>query len=414
MKIINIPRRFTRDEWGGTETVLLETCRRLLGAGHEAEIFTPRALCPTPEELISGVPVRRFSYFYPFFGMDAAARRQMDKKGGNLFSFSLMRALNRAKDLDMIHLHTLKRLGGIARKVARRRGIPYVISLHGGHYDVPEEEFADVVAPLKGTVEWGRLLGLWVGSRRVLDDADAILCVGDEERRLTQDKFPEKRVEFLPNGVDTRRFASGDGAGFRRRFNIPGNARVLLTVGRIDPQKNQLAAVQALENLKGEHPDLHLLLIGHVTNARYLEEIRARVEAGGLEESVTIIEGLDGLTGDIVDAYHAADIFMLPSVHEPFGIVILEAWAAGLPVAAARVGGVPAFVEDGENGLLFDPTRPADFTGVLGLLVGDRSLGDRLAPAGRRTVREEYDWTRVTERLIRIYEEVIHEHSLRQ
>ena len=331
MKIINLARRFTRDEWGGTETVLLETSRRLQREGHDVQIFTSTALDGTRQETVRGVPVRRYPYFYPFWGLSPEARGQMDRKGGNLFSFSLQRALLRESHVDVIHLHTLKRMGGIGRQVARRRGLPYVLSLHGGHYDVPAEEFADVVAPLQGTVEWGKLLGWWVGSRRVLDDAAAILCVGEEECRLTRERFPDKRVEFLPNGVDTVRFARGDGDGFRRRHGIPLEARVALTVGRIDPQKNQLGALAALRALRDRIPDLHLLLIGHVTNPHYRDRLRAEIAEHGLTRRVTLVEGLDAFGEDLVDAFHAADLFLLPSLHEPFGIVVLEAWPPDCP-----------------------------------------------------------------------------------
>ncbi|RMG46940.1 MAG: glycosyltransferase family 1 protein, partial [Acidobacteria bacterium] len=124
MNIVHIPRRFTRQDWGGTETVVLETCKRLLRMGHRTEILCPNALAQNDYELIDGVPVRRVSYFYPYWRLRPEAKRQLDKKGGNLFSFALMKALWKYPHLDLIHLHTMKRLGGIGRYVARRRGIP--------------------------------------------------------------------------------------------------------------------------------------------------------------------------------------------------------------------------------------------------------------------------------------------------
>lgn len=414
MNIVQIPRRFVRSDWGGTETVVLETCKQLLQMGHHTEILCPNALADRDVEIIDGVRVRRVPYFYPYWGLREEARWQLDKKGGNLFSFALMRALKRYPELDLIHLHTMKRLGGIGRHVARQRHIPYVVSLHGGVFDVPVEEAQSWTAPTQGAYEWGKVLGWWVGSRRVLDDAAAILCVGQEEQRQTQRRFPHKKVIHLPNGVDPNRFAHGDGVGFRQRYRIPLSAQVVLTVGRIDPQKNQLLAVRLLPELLKEAPEVHLLLIGPVTNDAYYEQLCRAVRERGLTGYVTIIPGLDAASQELVDAYHAADVFLLPSIHEPFGIVILEAWAAGLPVLASRVGGVPSFVTDGQDGLLVEPGDEQALLQAFRALVKNDQHRHALAMAGQVKAREHYSWDKITERLVHIYEEAIHENPFRQ
>jgi glycosyltransferase involved in cell wall biosynthesis len=297
--------------------------------------------------------------------------------------------------------------------VARGRRIPYVVSVHGGLFDVPADEAATWTEPTKGAWEWGRLLGAWVGSRRVFDDAAAILCVGREEQERTQREYPGKKVLHLPNGVDTARFAKGDGARFRERHGIPAGAPLVLVVGRIDPQKNQLGAVEALALLRESVPGARLLLLGHVTNDAYRGRVGKAVEERGLAGAVTLVPGVDPGTSDLVDAFHAADAFLLPSVHEPFGIVILEAWAAGLPVAASRVGGIPSFVEDGVDGLLLDPSDPRAAAEALGVLLADRDRARSLAEAGRRKATERYSWATVTEQLLGIYEEAIRENPLR-
>jgi len=199
MNIVQIPRRFVSSHWGGTETVILETCKRLLQRGHHTEIICPNALAHQDKaqqnkEVIGGVSISRVPYFYPYFGLSNESKQQLDRKGGNLFSFALMRALKKYPALDLIHLHTAKRPGGIGRYIAIKRKIPYVVSLHGGVFDVPDEEAETWTTPTEGTFEWGKILGWWVGSRRVLDDAAAILCVGEEEQRQTQQHFPNKRV----------------------------------------------------------------------------------------------------------------------------------------------------------------------------------------------------------------------------
>ena len=414
MNTVQLARRFVRDDWGGTETVILELGKRLIASGHPTEVLCTMATAHATSDNISGLNVRRFPYFYPYLGLSADAKRILDKKGGSPFSFQLMSALNRYPNLDLVHLHAGNRIGGIGRHIARKRRIPYVVSLHGGVFDVPREEAESLAAPAKGALDLGKAFGWWVGSRHVLDDASAILCVGYPESVKTQERLPRKKVIYLPNGADTRRFSQGDGPKFRREHNIPEDARVLLTVARIDSQKNQLLPVRMLPELLKTEPRAHVLIIGNVTTPAYYEKILRVVEELGVGAHVTVIPGIAADSQAIVDAYHAADIFLLPSIHEPFGIVILEAWSAGLPVLASRIGGIPHFVEDGVDGLLFDPEDEASFLRAFEGLSGNPERARALAEAGQKKAREHYDWDVIADRLIGIYEDAIRENPLRQ
>lgn len=409
MRVVHVPRRFALADWGGTETSVLNTCKTMTRSGHRASIFTPKALCDRGDDLIGSVPVRRFAYFYPFLGLSEAAQRRMDLCGGNLFSFSLRSALQREPDLDIIHAHTLKRLGGICRTVAQRRHIPYVVTVHGGLMDSPREELDRLAEPRDGTWEWGKALGWWVGSRRVLQDAAAVICVGPEERLRLQASLPRTRVEFIPNGVNVSAWRRGDGQAFRRQYGIPQERHVILTVGRIDPQKNQMLLVELLPALLREVPAAHLVLIGHVTDEAYYRNIRSRIRDSGLSRHVTLIPGLGHDDGTLVDAYHAADQFVLPSTHEPFGIVVLEAWAASLPVIASARGGLRHLIDDGHTGVLADPARPKEFAQAIRSLAEDGAWRRTLAAGGATEAAVRYSWGSVTAKLLQLYEGVTEE-----
>ncbi|MDP7019241.1 MAG: glycosyltransferase family 4 protein [Pirellulaceae bacterium] len=406
MNIVRIARRFVREEWGGTETCILETSKCLLNKGHRTEVFCPNALAVRNREEIQGINVTRTPFFYPYIGLSGDSKHAMDKKGGNLFSFSMMWQLARYPKLDVLHAHTQKRLGGIVRYIAQKRNVPYVVSLHGGIHDVPREEAATWIAPTKGSVEWGKALGWWVGSRRVLDDAAAIICVGKREQELTKREYPNKRVIYLPNGVDNDKFERGDARRFREHFEIPPAAKVITVVGRIDVQKNQKLAVRAMPALLERDPNVHLVLIGHVTNQPYLNELKEMIQSLHLQRRVTIIPGLDPATGTLVDAYHGSDIFLLPSTHEPFGIVVLEAWASQLPVVAAAVGGVRNLVDHESDGLLFESDDDVGLVDALTGLLRNPQRAAELAAAGHAKAVGEYSWRRVTDRLLDIYSEV--------
>lgn len=412
MRILQIARRFVRQEWGGTETVVLETSRRLLACGLQTEIVCPNALADRDREVVGGVTIRRFGYFYPYLGLTAKARIQMDKKAGNLFSFSLMRYLRGESSVDLIHLHTSKRLGGIARYVACKRKIPYVVSLHGGCLDVPAAEAQQWTAPTVGSFEWGKVLGWWVGSRRVLQDASAIICVGESEYKAIRQEYPKHHVVHLPNGVEVDRFSTGDGNAFRQKFSLDSTSKILLCMGRIDPQKNQLELIRSMPVWKQKHDSIHLLLIGPVTNDDYESRLRAEICRLSLSDDVTIIPGIDPHSDDLCNAFHAADFFVLPSLHEPFGIVVVEAWAAGLPVVSSNAGGLAGLITDQSTGRLFDPSRAgACATAVLAALDAPAEETNQMIRAARREVEEKYSWEQVTEQLKAVYTQVLNHAS---
>ncbi len=408
--IVHIPRRFVLEEWGGSETFIAEVSPRLQARGFNPSILTTKALDPVPEATYKGIPIKRFSYMYPYWGLAKGARNMLDKKAGNLFSFALLRHLLRLKQVDLIHLHTGKRLGGIARYCAARKHVPYVISLHGGNLAVPKDEQDTWTEPTKGALEWGKLLGYWVGSRRVLDDASAIICVGKDEYEAMSQRYPGKVVEYLPNGVDIARFTHGDGMAFRTAHGIPADRFVCLTVARLDVQKNQLGLVRQLPALLAKVPNAHLLFLGHVTNRAYVESVTEEARALGVLDRVTIVPGVPYADQALVDAYHSADCFTLPSLHEPFGMVVLEAWASGLPVAVSQRGGLAALITDGVDGLFYDPQAPAEdpasMAAVIASLASDASLRNSFGEAGRATATASYSWDSITTRLIDIYRRV--------
>jgi glycosyltransferase involved in cell wall biosynthesis len=210
----------------------------------------------------------------------------------------------------------------------------------------------------------------------------------------------------LPNGVDSDFFAVGDGEHFRQQFGIPASRRIILCVGRIDYQKNQLALLEALPAVLRQQPEAHLVLVGPVTVDDYRQRILQHIESHGLQNHVNLIPGLQANDPLLRGAYHAAAVFCLPSLHEPFGIVVLEAWAAGLPVVAAGVGGIPSFTRDGEDVLLADPEQPAALARQLLNIMCNSQLAGRLAGNGRARARQEYDWRVISRQLAKLYEDL--------
>jgi glycosyltransferase involved in cell wall biosynthesis len=378
--------------------------------------MTSMALAKLRRETIGGVPVKRYPYCYPFFGLSAADWAALDKKGGNLLSLSLFYAMYREKNVRLFHAHALKRVGGEVRTAARLRKKPFVVSLHGGVFDVPKAELGAMLKPIENKTEWGKPFGALFGSRKVLSDADYVICVGQSEMEKAKKELTHDRIAYLPNGVDCAKFASGDGAAFRAQNQIPTDAFLVLNISRIDAQKNQFLLLEAFARFRLQQPKAFLILIGPETQPSYAAKLREFVAANQLGPHVKILPGMRNDNPALVQAFHACDVFVLPSMHEPFGIVVLEAWSAGRAVIASRVGGLQALIRDGETGIFMDPNAAdaaSDLAAKLQRIATDAGFREKLGGAGLREARANYDWTKIGQQLENLYQRA-EEHCARR
>jgi len=406
-KVAHVMRRFVPEKWGGTESVVFNLSRELVREGVESPIFCTDMFSKPGLRTMGPVPVRRFRYVFPWFGLSVAAKARLRLKGGSPLSLPLFFGLLKEKRLDLIHTHVQHRLGGMARTVAKLRGIPLVVSIHGGYFTVPPEQTDKMIEPFRGKLEWGKAFGFLFGARRVLNDADAVVCVGEYEYREMQRRYPFKNIFHIPNGVDIDRFTAGDGAAFRTAFGFQPSDKIVLCVSRIDYQKNQLGLVRAFARFAKDHPDHRLILIGAVTVEDYHEQVLAQIAALGLEDVVRIIPGLVPDDPLLPGAYKAAEMFVLASRHEPFGIVILEAWAAGVPVVAHAIGGIPGFCTDRVNALLVEPDNEPQLVERMAELAADEGLRTTLAADAFKTASTRYDWPMVAAQMQEIYGRIL-------
>ena len=386
LKIAHVVRRYSPAEWGGTETVVMHTVEGQRALGHVPRVFCTAAL--QPPDARSTENVAFFPYFYPYFPMPAADRLKLDKKGGSPYAPKLFKAVAAFRP-DVIHIHAGGRLACAAVKLAKRLGVPSVISLHGGAAAVPASELDEMLKPLKGKFPYGAILDRLFGLRfDPLAKVDVIICISHEEERRLKEKYPGRNVQYLPNGVD---------GGEVRAAARPGSN--ILCVSRIDYQKNQLALVELL----AARPGCRLTLVGPITARWYADKIAARAKELGVGDRLTLVPGLPPGSAELEAAFASANVFVLPSVHEPFGIVALEAMARGIPLIASNVGGLPDFVKDGENGLLFDPSAPANLVRAFDRLVALPPERIEAMVSAARATADQFTWRSVIDRLMRLY-----------
>ena len=356
MRIAHVLRRISFDDWGGTEQVVWNIAKAQKEAGHEVRLFATTALwrgldddrregCDRRDgslEVVDGIEIVRFRPIYPWWPMPQALVDELDRKGGNPFVPGLGKALCEWKP-DVIHCHAMARIAELCLRTAQKLTTPNsqlstktVVSLHGGGANIPGEEAKSLMAPTRGRLPWGKAIDILMGwTRRVPEDFDGIVCVGEDEAEKYRGRHDH--VMYLPNGVDCRLFEEragatvGDRQATTNRLPAVDGRLSLLCVARIDRQKNQMMLVEWL----ARNPQATVRLVGPVTQPDYRAELEARAAQLGVSERVSFAGALKPASAELLREYASADVFVLPSRHEPFGIVVLEAWAAGLPVVAS-------------------------------------------------------------------------------
>ena len=409
MQVAHVLRKYDPREWGGTETAVKRLCDGLRVHEVKSIAYAPRLTGVVRSDPLgaAGHRVERFKAIVPVWGIRAEQRRALVAMGGNLISLDLIWQLAREAKIDLIHAHTQNRLGGTALTIARARNIPLIASIHGGVLDLPATARAHLAEPLRGGFEWGKFLGAFLRSRKVLEQADAILTCNRNEARLLQEKYPNQRVIVQPHGIPADDYVHDHRADALAAFPGIVGKRVLLMVGRIDTVKNQSWVVEQAPCIFQRYPDTVLVMAGASTDDAYLANIRVKIKQLGLENNIIMTGGLPPQDRRLIGLFQQAVALVLPSISEPFGLVILEAWASGTPVISSRTSGGSELIQHGENGWLFDLSDPIDFHESLHEALTKPQATKRAGELGRERVRAQYDSVVVAGQVKRLYEDLI-------
>lgn len=417
MRVCHILRKYDPSEWGGTESAVLQLTTDMARLGVESVVYAPDirrdAESRDPFEA-SGCAVKRFRACVPVLGVSSDRRRQMVAVGGNMISLDLIYDLLARRNVDVIHSHAQGRLGAIARTAARLKRIPFVISIHGGAYDIPAAVWRELRKPSAGGWDWGRPLGLLLGARRLVDQADAVIAFNPREASLIMERHPGRRVLVESHGVPTALFAREcKGAAIDAYPQMAGR-QIFLVLGRIDPTKNQEWVIDEAAELVRRHPKILLVFVGAFTNQEYGNAMIAHIAREGLKDSVILLGSLPFGDPRLIGLLQSARAVILPSLSETFGIVILEAWAAGTPVISSRTSGASALMGEGTGGLLFDLKEPGSFHAAVDQVLAQPELAASWGAAGRAKAVADFDTCVRAERMAKLYGELIEEkHALR-
>jgi glycosyltransferase involved in cell wall biosynthesis len=214
----------------------------------------------------------------------------------------------------------------------------------------------------------------------VIGQADGVAACSEALRREVLRVAPGARVVTIHNGVDRALFACA-------REPRP-RLRRILHIGKFEHKKAQDIVLQAFRRILRDFPDARLQLVGAEGPA--LAETRMLISGLGLAQSVEL--HVNAPHEQVPAFMQAADIFVLPSRLEPFGIVLLEAGVSGLPVIATRVGGIPELIEHEQTGLLIAPDDAAALESAIRRLMADRPLAEALARRWQQRVLATWSW----------------------
>ena len=314
-------------------------------------------------------------------------------------------------DADLVHVHTwYTNLGGILTKL--NYGIPLVLTVHS----------LEPMRPWKREqLGGGYDISLWV-ERTAIEMADAVIAVSESTKADVLRLFDvdPARVQVINNGIDLQEYTARQDQGLLKRHGIDPAQPYVLFVGRITRQKGIIHLVRALPHLD---PGFQVVLCAGAPDTTEIEEeMKSAVEAAQQERPGVVWIGEMLPKSEIIALYSGAEVFVCPSIYEPFGIINLEAMACGTPVVASAVGGIPEVVVHGETGLLvpveqmnvapFEPVNADTFAFHLAEAINElmrdearrRSMGEK----ARRRVEENFSWEAIARKTAELYRTVCH------
>ena len=375
IRVLNI---ITRLERGGAPQALLETIRRMSPDIH-IDLATGQAdeahLDLTQEVIDSGMPL-----------IVIPTLRRSPHPLRDLQALRHLIRIIRAGNYDIVHTHTSK-AGFLGRIAARHCKTTLVI--HSPHGTILEGYFSSFVTKFYAYLE-----------RITAPLAKRIICLTAREiDQYLQAKIGHRdQYVVIYNGINIDTFSTmtQPRQEIRNSLNLTQEAVVCITVGRLVPVKGQINLINAFPKVMAQHPNTHLLIVGE---GELHKELLQQVNHLNLTKNIHFL----GWRSDIPNLLGASDIFVLPSLNEGLGLVLLEAMAQHLPTIATHVGGVPEVVEDGKTGLLVPAQSPHALTQAINQLIASPTQRQEMGEAGYQRAVNTFSIETTVEKTENIY-----------
>jgi D-inositol-3-phosphate glycosyltransferase len=390
---------------GGMNVYVVELSKRLAALGIEVDIFTRTTSSDLPPvvPLSDGVTVRHVNAG-PFEGL---GKNDLPSQLC-AFTAGVLRAeaVREPGHYDLVHSHYWLS-GQVGWLASERWRVPLIHTFHT-LAKVKNAAMAEGDEPEPTARE--------IGEAQVVAASDRLIASTDDEaRQLIElyDARPEQVVTIAP-GVDLDRFRPGPRAVARAALDLPADAVLLLFVGRLQPLKAPDVLLRAAAELVRREPRLRERLVVAVlggpsgSGTREPDSLRSLAHSLGIADIVRFEPPVP--TQRLVDYYRAAEVVVVPSYNESFGLVALEAQACGTPVVAAAVGGLRTAVRDGHSGLLVAGHAPASYADAISRVVDETGLRARLS-SGAVEHASAFSWAATADGVVRTYLEALAERA---
>jgi D-inositol-3-phosphate glycosyltransferase len=368
-----------------------ELARSMAREGIEVDVFTRRHDREVPESITvePGLSLHH---------VEAGPPRELDPGRAlrylGVYADSVIDRMGFMDDVRVVHSHYWLS-GWAGLRIKRHFGLPHV---HSSHTLGRVKE-----ASWRGDETPGRLMRI-AAEQGVIAESDVIVVSGPSEREDLISRYgaDPSRISIVTPGVDHDLFVPGVRQSARIRLGWP-ELTTLLYVGRIQTAKGPDLAVEAFARITAKIPDARLVLVGApagADGAREMEHLQRMVKTLDLAHLVTFAEPVPHR--QLADVYRAANLVLVPSRSESFGLVAAEAQASGIPVIAAAVGGLKTVVGQGSGGILVDDWDPTRWSETALQVLSDPDRRVQLEAAGPRFA-ERFSWESAVTELDSIY-----------
>ncbi len=384
MRILHvIPSLAARD--GGPARAVVEMCRELLRRGEQAEIYTTNADGEGSLEVLLGRPIETRGVNVTYFPIN----------GSHYYKYSTtMAAALRANvpRYDVVHINSLYQFPStVAAHYCRKYRVPYILRPHG-----TLDPYLHQRHPLRK-----RLYEALI-ERRNLAAAAAVHFTSTEEMRMAKLSGLRFRGVVVPLGVDIKEGAACAEDAAKAIWSELTGKDVVLFLSRVNFKKGLDVLARAFGQIYREHRDTHLVIAGP-DNEGYAAQVRGWLGEEGALEATTF-------TGMVLGERKAAllkcaDVFVLPSYTENFGIAVVEAMAAGLPVVISNRVNIWREIDAARAGLVVNP-GPTEVARATLTLLDNPAMAQEMGEGGRRLARERFSWESAGQQLFELYEQI--------
>ena len=375
--------------FGGPVTVSFQVSKELVNRGHEVVVYTTDAkdfgsrIEDIPGDIDDSFEVHRFKNV----SMTLVKKFKLFITPG-----LILKAKKEIKEFDVIHLREYRTFQNIViYYYIKKFNVPYVLTSGGSlDRDMPHKK-----------LKW--IYDVIFGLKIVRNASKVIARNQSEVEQYKVMGVPEEKIITMSAGIDLFEYMILPPKGlFKMKFGIKEEEKILLYLGRLHKIKGVDILIKAFTNVIQSIDDVKLVVVGPDDGS--LDELQTLVKNLGVGKKVLFTGPLYGL--EKLEAYVDADVYVLPSRYEAFGMTVLEAYACGKPVIASNVGGLKDLVINGETGLLVEPGNEIMLTESLLSILKDVPRAEQMGVKGKKFVENNFTIKKVVDKLEQIYFEL--------